>query len=230
MRKQPSSSSGPTLTGDARSRAHHRLEALVAEAAAAADYAAGLGAAGGVANDEVLVQIQAAIGRYYLVGQLVAMPTLALKPFPRATGARRVRLAEPRLLPVPDAPGFDRWCLTDPRVVPVLKRAKRACRTIDALWRDDGDPTRTLAIKADIDAALFRGDVALEAGHFDTCPWSPIYLVKRPVRIGGRRLHPLDEFTYVVEVVPGLRQSRVRRRIVTGPFYPSRPKAEHGAR
>jgi len=69
---------------------------------------------------------------------------------------------------------------------------------IERMWAADPDPVRTLAIKAEIDAALFRDDVAHDVGHFDRCPWSPIYLAKRPVRIGRKQLHPLQQFTYDV--------------------------------
>jgi hypothetical protein len=120
----------------------------------------------------------------------------------------------------PGRKGFDPWCLTDPRALSILRRQRPARRQVDQLWGSDPDPKRTLALRRQIDEAMMRGDIAYEAGHLAECPWSPIFLVKRPVRIGNRRLDPLTDFTLRVGRHPsptGLFQT-FRREVITGPF------------
>jgi hypothetical protein len=100
------------------------------------------------------------------------------------------------------------------------RRWPTARRAVERLWADDPDPDTTLAIKEEIDAALYRHDISYEPVQYYMCPWSAIYVVKRPVKIGGVRLHPLQEFTYDVGWRPGaLRPSY--RRILVGPFTAS---------
>jgi hypothetical protein len=199
-------------------RARHRIEQLKAEADSAADYAGHLG---GPSPDEgvqreIEAQACCAVDRYYIVGQLAAMPRLALQPLPHLQRRRPTGLAAP--FPAPGDDRFDPWCLTDPRVKGRLKRMSAARDLVARMWAADPDPVRTLAIKAEIDAALLRDDVAHDVGHFDRCPWSPIYLAKRPVQIGGKQLHPLQQFTYEVTIEYAGSKRRFVRRIVKGPF------------
>ena len=105
-----------------------------------------------------------------------------------------------------------------------LKRIQAARDLLSRLWAADPDPVRTLAIKAEIDGALFRDDIAHDVGHFDHCPWSAIYLAKRPVRIGKTQVHPLQQFTYQVSVEYVGNRRRFIRRIVKGPFSPSQER------
>jgi len=207
----------PRGDGEA-ARARHRIEQLKAEADSAADYAGHLG---GPSPDEAVqreIEAQAccAVDRYYVVGQLAAMPRLALQPLPHLQRRRKAGLLSP--FPAPGDEKFDPWCLTDPRVKGRLKRMSAARDLIERMWAADPDPVRTLAIKAEIDAALFRDDVAHDVGHFDRCPWSPIYLAKRPVQLGSKQLHPLQQFTYEVTIEYASSKRRFVRRIVKGPF------------
>ena len=138
-------------------------------------------------RSEIEPQVCCALDRYYLVGQLAAMPRLALQPLPHlqrparhpgrptpfpGAGRRQVRRV------VPDRPARQRPSQAD---------VGRAWTCSARMWAADPDPVRTLAIKAEIDGALFHDDIAHDVGHFDRCPWSPIYLAKRPVRLGTRR-------------------------------------------
>lgn len=206
----------------AASDRHHRAAGVIrqvrAEADAAAEYADGLGAA---ADDdpavaaEVEAQVKLALDRLFVYGQLVADPTLALAPLPKP--AVRARPGEPARLRLPDDPGFDPWCLTDPRRAARLRLQPAARLAIRDLWARDPDPARTLALKADIDAALVRNRAGYGVGHFHTCPWSAIYVAKQPLRIGRATLHPLQEFTLEIEVAG---RRRFRRSIEVGPFHP----------
>jgi len=205
--------------GDGESaRARHRIEQLKAEGDAAAEYAGHLGGPSDLRDlqGEIQTQVCCALDRYYLVGQLAAVPRLALQPLPHLQRSRHP--GRPTPFPAPGDENFDPWCLTDPRVKARLKKTSGARDLIARLWAADPDPVRTLAIKAEIDGALFRDDIAHDVGHLDRCPWSPIYLAKRPVRIGRKQLHPLQQFTYDVTLESFRSQRRFVRRIVTGPF------------
>ena len=98
------------------------------------------------------------------------------------------------------------------------KRMPAAARAIDRMWGADPTPEATVDLKDEIDAALYRHEISYEAVHYYACPWSAIYLVKRPVRIGGKRLDPMQHFTLDV--------GRPDRRgpyacVIVGPFAPA---------
>ncbi|MBV9935779.1 MAG: hypothetical protein JO367_15895 [Actinobacteria bacterium] len=213
----------PTGDGEA-AHARHVIEQLKAEGDAAADYAGHLGGPTELerVQSEIEGQVCCAVDRYYLVGQLVAMPRLALQPLPHLQRTRHP--GRPTPFPAPGDEGFDPWCITDPRVRGRLKKIQAARDLLSRLWAADPDPVRTLAIKAEIDGALFRDDIAHDVGHFDHCPWSAIYLAKRPVRIGKTQVHPLQQFTYQVAVEYVGNRRRFIRRIVKGPFSPSQER------
>jgi hypothetical protein len=202
--------------GDEQPHAHSTIEGVAAEAAAAADYAEGLGAATADAvRGEVLAQARVALERYYLLGQLVAMPHLATRPLPKP--ARPSPPSAPRLLPGPGQKGFDPWCLSDPRVVKSLKKIDAAKQAIKQMWAADPDPARTLALRGDIDAGLYRDDIAYDSSHYFACPWSPVYVAKRPVKIGAVNIHPLQTFTLAIDTSG--KSKRFRRHILVGSFY-----------
>jgi hypothetical protein len=214
----------PTGKGEA-ARARHRIEQVKAEADAAADYAGHLGGPSDLpeVQSEIEAQLCCALDRYYLVGQLTTSPRLALQPVPRPQRPTP-KAGRPPPFPAPGDDKFDPWCLTDPRVRSRLKRMSAARDLVTRMWAADPDPVRTLAIKAEIDAALFRDDIAHDVGHFDRCPWSPIYVVKRPVRVAARQLHPLAQFTFEVTIEYRGNKRHFVRRIVTGPFSPSQER------
>jgi hypothetical protein len=103
------------------------------------------------------------------------------------------------------------------------QRDPRAVRAIEELWAWDPDPAATMALKAEIDAALRAGDVVpLAAPRNSTCyfecPWSALYEVRRAVRIGGRRLRVLQQFTLEAAADGMSRGLPFRRGIILGPF------------
>lgn len=196
--------------GERDRRAAGIVRQVRAEAEAASEYAAGLGAA----SADVEVQVKLALERLFLYGQLLADPSLALAPLPKPSV--RARAGEPVRLRLPDEPGFDPWCLTDPRRVGALRADPSARRELRDLWARDDDPARTLALKSTIDAGLVRNRVGYGVGHFHACPWSAIYVAKQPLRIGRVTLQPLQEFTLHLD--PSGR--RFRRAIEVGPFHP----------
>jgi hypothetical protein len=94
--------------------------------------------------------------------------------------------------------------LTDPEARTQLQHVPQALNALLRMWRLDPDPARTRAIHAEIQSALNRGEIAYASngserlGYFHCCPWSAIYVVNRPVNLGGRRLEPMQGFVYNV--------------------------------
>lgn len=162
-----------------------------------------------------------ALEQAFLVGQLAAMPEVAKRAAPAGSGVAR-------RLPGPGEPGFDPWCLTDPRTRPQWKRDPQAAGAVDALWRHDPDPERTLRTHAEIEAALESGAVAYATdargrrlGHFYCCPWSAVYVAKRPVTIGGKRLRPRQQFTFDVSAEEIFEGGKFKRELLLANFSPT---------
>lgn len=129
---------------------------------------------------------------------------------------------EPVRKPAPK-PGFDPWSLTDTEAVAVLREDHRAVRAVRRMWRLDPDPGQTLAIQAEIESAMKRGEVAYASdgserlGHFNRCPWGSVYVASRRVTVGGKALRPMQRFVY--DVGSQGEGEPFRRRILTGSFY-----------
>ena len=91
------------------------------------------------------------------------------------------------------------------------------------MWKLDPDPARTLTIQAEIDAASRAGRIVPAGGGreqlaFHACPWATVWLVVRPVHLGGRRLEVMTQFTYEVSAAEVRETGTFMRRIVRGPF------------
>jgi hypothetical protein len=205
-----------------RRKAFNRLKQLVAEAAAAADYALGLRTQQHNRTLHELIEnnLKQALELWFHAGQLAAMPGLldnyrALRP-----------IARPDPATLPGGARFDPWCLTDRATLKRWQRDSRAVQAISELWEYDPDPAATLAVKAEIDAAAAAGDIAaLKTPGGGTCyyecPWSALYVVRRPVRIAGRRLQVLQQFTMEAAADDMPRGLPFRRGIILGPFHPT---------
>lgn len=173
-------------------------------------------------HERIERSIKDALERAYLVGQLAAMPELISRPDVAS------RTERPKRLPGPGEQGFDPWCLTDEETRAAWKRDPAARRAVENLWSNDPDPARTLELKAEIDAAVARGDVVnatdaqgRDLGNYYCCPWSAIYAVRNPVRIGGQRLRPMQQFTLDVSAEELLEGGAFKRELVLGPFSPT---------
>ncbi len=88
------------------------------------------------------------------------------------------------------------------------------------LWRYDPDPAATLGIQSQIDAAVAT-TVGQTASHYFCCPWSALYLVRRPVTIAGKPLRPMQQFTLDVSAEEMAERGEFARRLVLGPFHPT---------
>lgn len=201
-----------------RKKAHDRIHEVLAEADAAASYADRLWAPdiSLAVHEAVEEHAKRAVERFYIAGQFLAMPRLALQ----ASSTSPQRGAP---LPAPGMPGFDEWCLTDVETRARWQRDRTARDAISSLWAKDPDPSATLTIQAQIDAAAAAGQIAdlPDVGHYYCCPWAPIWLVKKPVTIGGRALQPLEQFTYDVSAEEMDEGGQFVRRILVGRFSPT---------
>lgn len=205
-----------TLGADRHPAEYRRLQAELADAKADASYAADLhaGLHGEVSqnmHERIERTIKRAIENAYRIGQLTAMPQLiGTQP----AGIRR--------LPRPGEAGFDMWCLTDPRTRAHWRTDPAAVRAIEMLWQFDPDPEATLAIQAEVDTAVERGDINLSsAGHYFCCPWSAVYLVVNPVTIGGKRIRRGKKFTFDVSAEEMGEGGPFKRDVLVADFHPT---------
>lgn len=208
-----------------REAAASRLAGMVADADSAVAYAESMGRPGSdrAVHERVERLLQRAVDSYFVLGQLLAQPALLDRPeVAVATVATRSQSMLPGL------PGFDPWVLTDPATRSDWQRDPAARRAVDHLWRMDPDPAATLTIQAQIDAAAAAGLLTAgtdaqgrRTGNFYCCPWSPIYLVRRPVTIAGRSLRTGDEFVFDVSAEEMAEGGRFKRELVLGPFHPT---------
>jgi hypothetical protein len=203
---------------DERRRLVNALRQEAARAGAAADYALALApnAPSERLRDLVENNIRSAASAWFRVGQLAAMPGLL-----SAARAVAPSLIDPEILP--GGVRFDAWCLTDPQTRGWWQSDRRARSAIEALWAADPDPAHTLTIHAQIQAALASGAIVPvsgkgQASHFFTCPWYPMYQVRRRVRINNQRLSVPQQFTLDVSAEAVARGGAFQRRIVRGPF------------
>jgi hypothetical protein len=224
----------PAPTDAGQREQANRIRQLHASATAKARYADDLHGSNPSrdVHERVEPYLKEAVEQFYRLGQWIAMPSLASPPTeaapappPESTALR---------LPLPGEPDFDPWCLTDPPTRSKWKADPEAREAIAALWRLDPDPGRTLAILAEIRAAVSRGDVVPATdrygkplGHFFCCPWGTVYSVVRSVVLGGQRLGTLQQFVFDVTAEGMNLGNPFRRRILVGDFRPT-TRTEYG--
>ncbi len=207
----------PVPPGEQRSL--NRLAQLAGEAASAADYALALRAntEDPRLNELIEANLKRGVEAWFDVGQLAAMPAL-LKGYQVPVGGVR-----PDPATMPGGARFDPWCLTDPRTREMWRRDRDARAAIKALWAADPNPAATIALHAEIEAAVDRGDlIRIRTGDggycYYRCPWVSLYEVRRPVRLAGRSLKVLRQFTLDV-CADGLAEGKpFTRELVFGPF------------
>jgi hypothetical protein len=208
-----------TAPPEGKEAAADRLRGMAAEADSVTGFGEALWAPGATqeVHERVENSLRRGIAAYYALGQLLAMPALLDQPEFTAVPVGW------KPLPLPGQPGFDPWCLTDQRNLDRWQRDPAARRAVDSLWRYDPDPAATLAIQAQIDAAVAAGSAIPETmrgpRHYYCCPWSAIYQVRRPVTIDGRRLRPMQEFTFDVSAEEMSEGGEFSRRLIIGPFH-----------
>ncbi len=178
-------------------------------------------------HERVEEHAKKAIEGYYLLGQLLAMPELARRALAQQKALAKAPRARSRT-PMPGETGFDSWCLTDPDAAKKFKKDAAAREAIETLWALDPDPAETLGIQADIDAAFERGDIAYatvkggrKLGHFFCAPWGSVYVVKKPITLGGTRLRTMQQFIFNVTCEGVNLGVAFEREILTANFAPT---------
>lgn len=156
-----------------------------------------------------------ALAQLFCLGQLLARPML----LEGATGPGSAQAVD-RL---PGQAGFDPWCLSDPGARQALHTDPTARAALEHLWAADPDPAATLALADEVRQRVADGSVAPDPGgnYYYCSPWPTVYIVARPVVIGGRSLSPGQQFT--LEVCSGERdgQARFRRGLLVEDFRPT---------
>jgi hypothetical protein len=209
--------------GPAQQAQLNRIRQLHAAAESKARYALELYGTGSIREVRAKLEPYAreAIELFYELGQLIADPSLAAGAPPPPLPARR-RTPGPWPSPKAHAAGgrSTECCGASGRplgarirhpapyrsggVHAAAARPPGSERAAEDVERLDPDPARTRAIHAEIQSALNRGEIAYASngserlGYFHCCPWSAIYVVNRPVNLGGRRLEPMQRFVYNV--------------------------------
>ena len=174
-------------------------------------------------HEAVEEALHRALETTYHLGQLAAMPDLLAHYRPDSRLA-----AVATRVPGPGEPDFDPWVLTDPTSRAGWQADPRATRALWYMWRNDPNPRATLAIQAEIDAALHAGDIApatdrrgRRLGNYFCCPWAPVYQVRRPCTIGGRRLRTMEQFTFDVSAEQLAEGGPFVRQILVSSFTPT---------
>ncbi len=207
-----------------RQEAANRLRGMVSDADSAAEYGQRMYTppVPRAVHERVEDSLKRALEGYFRVGQLLAHPRLLDRP------EVQVATVTAPARPLPGQPGFDPWSLTDPATRESWRRDPAARRAIDVLWRMDPDPAATLTTQAQIEAALAAGLIesgvdaqGRRTGNYFCCPWSAIYLVRRPVTIGGRSLRAGEQFTYDVSAEEMAEGGAFKRELLVGPFHPT---------
>ncbi len=203
---------------------NHKLHQLHADAVTTQDYVMQLW---GEARSEGLYDkiengIRYVIEAYFLLGQLLSMPSLIEKlddrqwPFRHklAHTARQTTPTHPPSLTstppenqpriAPATTELDIWCLTSSVARSLKENNAAAIICLKQMWENDLTPQQTLRVQQQIAHALAQGyivDTSVEEqSYFAQCPWSAIYLTKRPLIIAGDPLRVNQRFTYVCNV------------------------------
>jgi hypothetical protein len=184
-----------------------RLQPSMRAIQSALDSAAGLGSHSRAleVRASLAQTLQSALDRAFFLGQLLALPELA-----DGDGGHADAPAAPTSFTVglfrPGDQGFDPWCLTDPLERRARRDSAAARRALDELWQTDPKPERTLALQADILAAIesgaadyFPSDMPGTLGRIGAhCPWPGIVFARAGVSVGGTWMEAGDRWILAV--------------------------------
>lgn len=202
-----------------------RLRQILAAADSAYDYARSLMSPSMTSETHETVEshVKRSLDNFYLLGQLLAMPTLiGMTPTLAGSVARTEEPVRTTKVSLPGEIGFDRWILTDRRSLKRWQNDRTAQAAIASLWNTDPNPSKTVAIQHQIDLAIEAGDVRLtELGNYYCCPWAPIYVAVRSITIDGTRLRAKEQFTFDVSSEDMAETGEFRREILVATFQPS---------
>jgi hypothetical protein len=199
-----------------------RLTPLMASVQSAIDSAGALSAdsAGFEVRVTVGTTMQAGLDRAYQVGQLLALPEL-MSATPAPDPGPATHDSSTLALFLPGDAGFDPWCLTDPLERQQREEYATLVERLDAFWKSDPEPQKSLAIQAEISAAIESGAVQyLPEGTglalsriASRCPWPGVLYTTTALTIAGTEL--ASGACFVLDVGPG--ENGFRHTITTRP-------------
>ena len=203
--------------------AHERLKLLMSAVDSSADYADKLWmhAPGLELRRTLGATLQDGLDNAYQLGQLLALPQLLEQSHGRTPPATHPPGPSALRIFLPGEAGFDPWCLTDPLERRHKESIGRYQEAIDHLWKSDPHPEQTLAIQAEIGAALEHGavdymptdDVGRLSHLAESCPWPGVMYAKAAVLVGGKEIEHGDRFVFTT----GGDGDDFQRAIVTAP-------------
>jgi hypothetical protein len=103
------------------------------------------------------------------------------------------------------------------RLTATFQRPQRRANPADVdklrqLWRDDPDPASTLAVHAEVMAAVHAGNVRANGDEgLRECPWGQVYVAVNRVTIAGVRLERNEKFALEVGMVAGTFRRAISR-------------------
>jgi hypothetical protein len=120
-------------------------------------------------------------------------------------GERKPRVSAPSSPTRPAGPSDeDMWSLTAAFQRPQRRASHADSEQLQALWRADPDPARTLAFHEELIAAVRAGNARQHGDEaLRDCPWSQVYVAVNQVTIGGVQLQRNEKFALEVGVSRG---------------------------
>ena len=194
-------------------------------------------------HERIEEHLKIVIEQFYLLGQWVAMPqhilaegekpalapskpsSAPINPSAPINQSASLQIPVTPAMNLPGEKGFDIWCLTSAMARKNYANDRQAKIALEKLWALDPNPTATMILKAEIDAAYTRGDITYATdkerkpvGYFFCCPWGTIYSVVRSVKIGNVSLTPVQTFVLDVTAEGFNLGVPFRRQIKVGAF------------
>lgn len=174
-------------------------------------------------RQSVIQHIRLAVGGYFRLGQLLAMPSLLDEgKEPTTQDVSRVEIRERLLLPDLPAPSDDPWRMTDPQARPRLEQDLAAQVAIRDMWASDPDPKTTQALFEQLQEALERGLIACALspegqplGPHRSPPFAAVYVALEPLKLWGQTLNAGQLFSF--EIYRPSRGGAFRRQLVVYP-------------
>lgn len=163
-------------------------------------------------HDKIEQGIRRLINTLWLLGQLLAMPSLVdkinIQQWTQANKA--IETPSPTTSPqaasvISPVPSTHKhlWALTANAARTHKQHDAYAISLLTTMWNNDPQPQRTLHLQHTIQQALAQGYIEYathqQMPYFKQCPWSAIYVTKRPLVIAGDPLRAQQVFTYACD-------------------------------
>ncbi|MDO9177859.1 MAG: hypothetical protein Q7U16_05990 [Agitococcus sp.] len=197
----------------------HKLQQLHANAKTTLEYVIQLW--GNELTESLHGQIELSLRRVihtlWPLGQLLAMPSLVDKiniqqwtqtaKTTASPSSRPLAFSQQAAAPVNSVASLTTndhlWSLSAELIRKQKQQDAYAISLLTTMWKNDSQPQLALQIQYIIQQALAKGYIAYathqQLPYFKQCPWSAIYITKRPIMIAGDPLRVHQLFTYVCD-------------------------------